>query len=128
VVDAVAERHRYGGGLVDAFQASFEEAVARGVWDGAGKRRHDLNSLTKFIAQIYESTWIPQARMAYTAAREHFAFQLTAARNANPQRVPMLEQRLAIIEAQIRVFDREWSISPEAAKNVWRFAAAEKWT
>jgi hypothetical protein len=127
VVDAIAERHQYGGGLVDAFKACGEAAVTKGVWNGSGKRRHDLCSLTKFIAEIYGNTWVPRARKAYTAARSHFATQLIHARNSNLQRLNLLEQRCAILEAQIGVFERETSISPEAARNVWKFVAAESW-
>ncbi len=125
IVDAIAERHHYGSGLVEAFKQCGESAVSKGRWDGSGKRRHDIVSLTKFIADIYEGTWVPRARAAYTGARSHFVSQIGLARNSNPQRLKLLEQRLNILEAQIGVFERETSISPEAAKNVWKFTAAE---
>jgi hypothetical protein len=128
VVDTISESHQYGAGLVEAFKACGEAAVRKGVWDGSGKRRHDLNSLTKFIAEIYGSTWVPGARSAYMRARSHFAAQLALARNSNPQRLRMLQQRCDILNAQFRVFERETTISPEAAKNVWKFVAAETWT
>jgi len=127
IVDTITERHQYGAGLVEAFKACGEAAVRRGIWDGCGKRRHDLNSLSKYVADIYRSTWVPGARSAYTRARSHFATQLVLARNADPQRLKTLEQRLDILEVQITVFERETTISPEAAQNVWKFAAAETW-
>jgi hypothetical protein len=128
VVDTIAERHQYGAGLVDAFKVCGEAAVRKSVWDGSGKRRHDLGSLTKFIAEIYRSTWVPRARSAYIGARSHFAAQLTLTRNSGPQHLKTLEQRREIVEVQIKVFERETSISPEAAKNVWKFALTETWT
>jgi hypothetical protein len=127
IVDVIAERHRQGGGLVDAFRTAAEAAVAKGSWDGSGKRRHDLESSIRFITQVYSSTWVPHARAAYSAARSHFAAQLILARNSNPQRLNLLEHRREILETQIRVFEKETNISPEAAKNVWKFAAAETW-
>jgi hypothetical protein len=127
VVDAIAERHHYGGGLVTAFEDCGGAAVRQGVWDGSGKRRHDLASLTRFIGTIYESTWFPRARAAYVAARSHFANQLNMARSSNSPRLKLLELRRDILEAQIRVFEREATISPEAGRNVWKFAAAESW-
>jgi hypothetical protein len=128
IVDSVAERHRYGGGLVEAFRSCGEAAVIKGEWNGTGKRRHDLNSLTMFIADIYESVWIPLARSAYSAARSYFGLQLDLAPSGNHQRREVLEQRIAIIDAQIHTLERETRISPEAARNVWKFTAAEAWT
>jgi len=125
IVDATAERHQYGGGLVDAFKACGEAAVAKGVWDGSGKRRHDPGALTRFIADVYGSTWVPRARAAYTAARTHYATQLVLARNSNPQRLKLLEYRIEILNAQIGIFERETEISPEAARNVWKFAGMD---
>ena len=127
IVDAIAERHHYGGGLVEAFKQCGESAVSKGRWDGTGKRRHDFASLTNFIAEIYQGTWVPRARAAYTGARSHFSAQIVLARNSSAQRLKLLEQRLEILEAQIGVFERETSISPEAARNVWKFTAAETW-
>ena len=58
--------------------------------------------------------------------RMHFGAQLALARSSDPQRIATLAQRRDILEAQINVFERETTISPEA-KNVWKFAAAETW-
>ncbi len=127
VVDAIAERHRYGDGLVKAFEACGEAAVERGAWDGSGERKHDLASLTTFIGAIYESTWVPRARAAYFAARSYFANQLNVARSANSARLSVIEHRRDILEAQVRILENETAISPEAARNVWRFAATETW-
>jgi hypothetical protein len=126
IVDAIAERHHYGGGLVEAFEACGAAAVEKGVWDGSGTRKHDVASLGKFIDSVYESTWVPRARAAYLAARSHFAAQLIAVHSAPPRR-RVLEQRRDILEAQIRVFEKETVISAEAARNVWKFAATEAW-
>ncbi len=126
-LDAIAERHRYGDGLVKAFEACGEAAVERGAWDGSGERKHDLASLTTFIGAIYESTWVPRARAAYFAARSYFANQLNVARSANSARLSVIEHRRDILEAQVRILENETAISPEAARNVWRFAATETW-
>ncbi len=128
VVDSVLERHRYGGGLVAAFRSCGEAAVSKGVWDGMGKRRHDLDSLVRFIADIYESTWVPLAGSAYAAALDHFSRQLGTPTNKNPERRKTLEQRLVILRAQIRVFERETKASAEVAKSIWKFAAKESWS
>lgn len=127
IVDAIAERHHYGGGLVDAFKTCGEAAVANGVWDGSGKRRHDFSSLAPFIASIYENTWVPKAGAAYRAARAHLARQIAGAGDSDPARRKVLEQRRDILDAQIAVFERERRISMEAARNVWKFAAGEVW-
>jgi len=128
IVDSIVERHRYGGGLVDAFQTSGEGAVRKGIWDGSGKRRHDLQSLTRFIAEIYENTWVPNARAAYNGARSHFSVQIALARTSNTEEQQLLEHRTEVLETQIRVFEKETRVSPEAAKNVWKFASAETWS
>lgn len=127
VVDTRGEYHHYGGGLVDAFKACGEAAVTKGVWDGSGRRRHDLTSLTRFIAGIYESTWVPRARLAYLSARSHYAAQIADPKNSQPQRLSLLKQRRDILEEQFAIFERETMISPEAARNVWKFAASETW-
>jgi hypothetical protein len=126
IVDAVAERHRYGGGLVEAFCATAGAAIARGVWDGSGRRRHDFGSLERLIGEIYKDTWVPLARMAYTKARSHFALQLTLS-HQDMQRMKVLEERIQVLDAQIGVFERETTVSSEVARNVWKFASEETW-
>lgn len=127
VVDNVTERHHYSDGLVAAFEECGEAAVRNGRWDGSGKRRHNLASLTQFIQNIYESIWVPRARAAYNAARLHFAKQLSAASSSNSAKAKLLENRRDILDAQSRILERETSISPEAARNVWKFTAGETW-
>lgn len=127
VVDTIVERHHYGDGLVEAFKACGELAVSKGTWDASGKRKHDFGSLSKFISDIYGSTWVPRARATYLAGRSHFANQIASARRSNPSRVGIFEQRRGILEAQLGVLEKEVSISPEAAKNVWKFTAKESW-
>jgi hypothetical protein len=127
IVDTIAERHHYGGGLVEAFEACGEAAVTKSIWDGSGKRQHDLGSLAKFVGAIYESTWVPRARAAYVSARLHLANQINKVRSSRG-RLNVLEQRRDILEAQILILERETTISPEAARNVWKFAAAETWS
>ena len=128
VVDSVAERHRFGAGLVEAFKAAGEAAVAKGRWDGSGKRRHNLASLTTFIGEIYRNTWVPRAGSAYAAACSHFAAQIAIARNSDPSRMKLVQYRSEILDAQTRVFKIESNADPEAAKSVWKFAATETWT
>lgn len=128
IVDSVAERHQSRGGLVEAFKAAGEAAVAKGRWDGSGRRRHDLASLTTFIREIYQNTWVPRARSAYGAARSHFAAQMAIARNSDPSRVKLLQYRCEILDAQTLVFETESNADPEAAKSVWKSAATETWT
>jgi hypothetical protein len=127
-VDTIAERHRFGGGLVEAFEACAEAAVRNGVWNASGQRRHSLETLTALIRDIYETTWVPRARAAYSAARAHLRTQLAEPRNANPQRQLVLKQRRDILDTQIAVFNSETTASPEAAKNVWKFTAGELWS
>ncbi len=126
VVDTIAERHLYGGGLVEAFKECGEAAVNQGVWDGSGKRRHTLDSLTAFIGGIYRGIWVPRAEIAYLAARSHFARQLSLA-HSSAERRRLLEQRRDILEAQFRILEWETNSSPEAARNVWKFTASEPW-
>jgi hypothetical protein len=128
VVDNIAERYHYGGGLADAFKACAEAAVQKGKWDGSGKRRYeDLPGLSRFIAEIYAEVWVPNAARAYFAARSHFAGQLPIARKSDPARASLIEQRQKILEGQIEQFETESTVSPEAAKNVWKFTASETW-
>ena len=128
VVDSITERHRSGGGLVDAFQLSGEAAVSNCDWNGSGKPKHDLGSLTAFISDIYLSIWVPQAKLAYATARSHLDSQLKQARQSNSKRLPVLEYRLEILQTQIEVFENEKSIWTQAALNVWKFTAGERWT
>ena len=127
VVDNLTERHRFNDGLVGAFEECGKAAVARGLWDGSGKRRHNLAALTQFIQNIYDSTWVPRARAAYNVARLHLATQLRETDPSMSARTKLLEHRRTILDAQSRVLEREVAISPEAARNVWKFTSGETW-
>ena len=115
-------------GLVAAFQACGEAAVRNGKWDGSGKRRHSLGSLTNSIQEIYASIWVPAARAAYDSARSHFALQLMVGRNGDTQRLKILEMRREIADVQMETFEQDLRTSPEAARNVWMSTSAEAWT
>lgn len=127
VVDTIAERHHYSDGLVAAFEACAKAAVAEGSWCASGKRKHDLGSLDRFIAGIYEKAWVPAARLAYRSASLHFTVQMQEVGTTNADRLKVLQQRLEIVQAQLQILEKEKKISPEAAKNVWKFAATENW-
>jgi hypothetical protein len=127
IVDHALERYRWGGGLVAAFQACGEAAVTKGTWDGSGRRRHTLGSLTNFMEAIYTRTWVPTARSAYTGARSHFAVRFTDRKKAGAPQSKMLELRWEILEAQIETFERDTKIVPEMARNVWKATLAEQW-
>jgi hypothetical protein len=128
IVDNIAERYKWGDGLVDAFKACVEAAVSKGRWDASGKRRFSLTSLSEFIADVYQAVWVPAAITAYHNARAHLENQIAlAARSSAPGRVNLLEQRSDILHAQLEIFEKETSVSPEAARNVWKFTSAEGW-
>lgn len=125
IADTITERHHWGGGLVDAFEASGKQAVKKGVWDGSGRRRHSLDSLVHFIGEIYGDVWVPQARDAYSKARSHLKGQL--ATDLSVERRTIIEQRREIVEIQSEILETETRISTEAAANVWQFTLDESW-
>jgi hypothetical protein len=126
VVDAIAERHQCGAGLVDAFKV----CGRCGTKECVGRLRQAAARLG-FVDEIHRRDLPKHLGSSGQIGKHRGTFALrgavTLTRNSGPQHLKTLEQRREIVEVQIKLFERETSISPEAAKNVWKFALTETW-